>query len=145
MPATGKPVPELRDFAGCPGPWQGIPGAQAYKDQAALCVDRRERSAVLQADPAVDSREEIEREKETDMHTGMLWFDNSQTQLNIKIQKAVDYYQKKYGRTPDLCLVHPSMLELSKGQMTLELSGLTVRPYRPVLPGHIWVGISDKE
>jgi len=41
----------------------------------------------------------------------MLWFDNSQTELDTKIQKAVDYYHKKYGRTPDLCLVHPNMLK----------------------------------
>lgn len=77
------------------------------------------------------------------MHTGMLWFDNSQTALNIKIQKAVDYYHKKYGRTPDLCLVHPSMLE-QNNQRQLEGNKLTVRPYRPVLPGHIWIGIEDK-
>ena len=83
------------------------------------------------------------------MHTGMLWFDNSQTALNIKIQKAVDYYHKKYGRTPDLCLVHPSMLDANAGQSSssqrqLEVNKLTVRPYRPVLPGHIWIGIEDK-
>lgn len=76
------------------------------------------------------------------MHTGMLWFDNSQAALNVKIQKAVDYYHKKYGRVPDLCLVHPSMLE--KDQSKLEVNQLTVRPYRPVLPGHIWIGIEDK-
>ncbi|HKG54742.1 MAG TPA: hypothetical protein VKB04_10810 [Anaerolineales bacterium] len=76
------------------------------------------------------------------MHTGMLWFDNSQTALTIKIQKAVDYYNKKYGRSPDLCLVHPSMLETNQRQ--LEINKLTVRPYRPVLPGHIWIGIEDK-
>ncbi len=79
------------------------------------------------------------------MHTGMLWFDNSQTALNIKIQKAVEYYHKKYGRTPDLCLVHPSMLDAQeKSQRTVEINKLTVRPYRPVLPGHIWIGIEDK-
>ena len=79
------------------------------------------------------------------MHTGMLWFDNSQTALNIKIQKAVEYYHKKYGRTPDLCLVHPSMLDApEKNQRTVEINKLTVRPYRPVLPGHIWIGIEDK-
>ena len=79
------------------------------------------------------------------MHTGMLWFDNSQTALNIKIQQAVEYYHKKYGRTPDLCLVHPSMLEAQeKNQRTVEINRLTVRPYRPVLPGHIWIGIEDK-
>jgi hypothetical protein len=88
------------------------------------------------------------------MHTGMLWFDNSQTALNIKIQKAVEYYHKKYGRTPDLCLVHPSMLEAQeRNQRQFEtpalasgtsVNKLTVRPYRPVLPGHIWIGIEDK-
>ena len=76
------------------------------------------------------------------MHTGMLWFDNSQTALTVKIQKAVEYYHKKYGQTPDLCLVHPSMLDASQRQ--LEVNKLTVRPYRPVLPGHIWIGIEDK-
>jgi len=76
------------------------------------------------------------------MHTGMLWFDNSQLTLNAKIQKAMAYYHKKYGRTPDLCLVHPSMME--KNQSHLEVNKLTVRPYRHVLPGHIWIGIEDK-
>ena len=54
----------------------------------------------------------------------------------------MDYYHKKYGRIPDLCLVHPSMLD--KNQKQLEINKLTVRPYRPVLPGHIWIGIEDK-
>jgi hypothetical protein len=75
----------------------------------------------------------------------MLWFDNSQTALTVKIQKAVDYYHKKYGRSPDLCLVHPSMLDAQEqNQRQLEINKLTVRPYRPVLPGHIWIGIEDK-
>ena len=77
------------------------------------------------------------------MHTGMLWFDNSQSTLLVKIQKAVEYYRKKYGRRPDLCLVHPSMLE--KDQNCAEVDGLTVRPYRVVLPGHIWIGIEEKQ
>jgi hypothetical protein len=75
----------------------------------------------------------------------MLWFDNSQTALTVKIQKAVEYYHKKYGRNPDLCLVHPSMLDAyQQNQRQLEVNKLTVRPYRPVLPGHIWIGIEDK-
>lgn len=83
------------------------------------------------------------------MHTGMLWFDNSKSLLSIKIQKAVDYYRKKYGRTPDLCLIHPSMLdesERNKGSIELgeNEKKITVRTYRPVLPGHIWIGIEDK-
>jgi hypothetical protein len=75
------------------------------------------------------------------MHTGMLWFDDSQTTLNMKIQNAMEYYRKKYGRVPDLCLVHPNMLKDTK----LEEEPITVRPYRPVLPGHIWIGVEDKK
>ena len=67
------------------------------------------------------------------MHTGMLWFDDTQTTLDNKIKKAAEYYQKKYGRTPDLCLVHPSMMSDS----VVEGEKITVRAYRPVLPGHI--------
>lgn len=75
------------------------------------------------------------------MHTGMLWFDNDQkSTLETKIKKAVEYYQKKYGNKPDLCLVHPSMMT-----GTIDMDTITVRPYRPVLPGHIWIGIEDKE
>ncbi len=80
------------------------------------------------------------------MHTGMLWFDNSKDDLNDKIKKAVEYYEKKYERTPDLCLVHPSMLHDDKRiSATFVENKITVRPYRPVLPGHIWIGIEDKE
>lgn len=80
------------------------------------------------------------------MHTGMLWFDNSQKPLETKIKNAMDYYQKKYGRVPDLCLVHPSMMKDDmRIKATFMIDKLTVRPYRPVLPGHIWVGIEDKQ
>ena len=80
------------------------------------------------------------------MHTGMLWFNNSpRMTLDQKINQAAEYYQKKYGRTPDLCLVHPGLLESeTRAQRTMEVAGLTVRPYRPVLPGHIWIGVEDQ-
>jgi hypothetical protein len=69
----------------------------------------------------------------------MLWFDDSSSTLNLKIQKAADYYKKKYGRLPDLCLVHPNMLKDTQ----VDEGKITVRAYRPVLPGHIWVGVED--
>jgi hypothetical protein len=75
------------------------------------------------------------------MFTGMLWFDNSKITLAEKIAKAVEYYKKKYNRTPDLCLVHPSMLE----ERQTEVNKITVRSYRVVLPGHIWIGMEDRE
>jgi hypothetical protein len=79
------------------------------------------------------------------MHTGILWFDNSKSPLLIKIESAFKYYVKKYGRKPTLVLVHPSMLNGLPTDTAPEIDGAPVRPYRPVLPGHIWVGISDKE
>ncbi len=78
------------------------------------------------------------------MHTGLLWYDNDpRTTLSVKIQKAMDYYSKKFGRIPDLCLVHPSMMENSKGQV--ELGKLVVRAYRSVMPGHFWIGSEDQK
>ena len=78
------------------------------------------------------------------MHIGMLWFDNDpRTTLSVKIQKAMDYYSKKFGRIPDICLVHPSML--GSGQKQFELGKLTIRPYMPVMPGHLWIGVEDQK
>jgi len=74
----------------------------------------------------------------------MLWFDNDpKTTLSVKIQKAMDYYKKKFGCIPDICLVHPSMLE--SGQKQFELGKLTIHPYRPVMPGHLWIGVEDQK
>jgi len=83
------------------------------------------------------------------MHIGMLWFDdNPNLSLKKKIEKAVVYYREKYRHEPNLCLINPAMIEsgASKaGPTDLDnMEGLTIRPYRPVLPGHLWIGIEDK-
>jgi len=74
------------------------------------------------------------------MELGMLWFDNNpNTEINAKVRSAADYYRKKFGRLPNLCLVNPSAL--SKEIVTDER--ITVQPYRSVLPGHLWIGIKE--
>ncbi len=84
------------------------------------------------------------------MHIGMLWYDNTpNVSLKTRIEKAVDYYRRKYHQEPNLCLIHPSMLEgertRSKGAAEFpQLGSMTVRAYSPVLPGHLWIGIEDK-
>ena len=93
------------------------------------------------------------------MNAGMLWYDNDpKTALTAKIERAVDYYHKKYGRKPNLCLIHPTALEppvtaggageKSKAGKAAgpakNASGVKIRPYRPVLPGHLWIGIEEK-
>jgi hypothetical protein len=72
------------------------------------------------------------------MNIGMLWFDNDpKVDLDTKLAKAVTYYEKKYGLTPDLCFVHPTML----GQGKLKSKKIDVRSSRSVLPNHFWLGI----
>lgn len=80
------------------------------------------------------------------------------TALEAKIERAVDYYRKKYGHDPNLCLIHPGALENpasvdgagekpKKGKAAgpvNKASGVAVRPYRPVLPGHLWIGVEEE-
>ena len=94
------------------------------------------------------------------MNTGMLWFDNDpKTALVVKIERAAEYYLKKYGRKPNLCLIHPTALgtitnvgetnenfEKDKATGPIDKNiGVTVRPYRPVLPGHLWLGVEEND
>ena len=90
------------------------------------------------------------------MKVGMLWFDNDvKADLNTKVERASSYYQKKYGRSPTLCFVHPSMLpengkEVSsqKGEKKKEkhyTSGnVELRGTLTVLPNHFWIGVNGK-
>jgi hypothetical protein len=74
------------------------------------------------------------------MNTGMLWFDNDpKIDLQTKINKAVDFYQRKYGVHPDLCFVHPTMLKES----VVRKNGVEVKPNRRMLPNHFWIGIQE--
>jgi hypothetical protein len=79
------------------------------------------------------------------MNVGMLWYDNDpRTALNIKVERAADYYRQKYGRIPDLCLVHPTMLGAHPEQMLGRAGKVALRSNRAILPGHLWIGEDDK-
>ena len=72
------------------------------------------------------------------MNTGMLWFDNDpQIDIRTKINRAIAYYQKKYGQPPDLCYVHPSML-IDK---SVPSNGVDVQADQLTLPNHFWIGL----
>jgi hypothetical protein len=84
------------------------------------------------------------------MNIGMLWFDNdSQSDLAAKIERAAVYYQKKYGKRPNLCFVHPSMASLepvngqtaAKDEPAIKAGNVEIRTTRAVLPNHLWIGI----
>ncbi|MCS7010089.1 MAG: hypothetical protein N2049_10770 [Anaerolineales bacterium] len=79
------------------------------------------------------------------MNVGMLWFDNEKIPLTVKVERAAEYYRRKYGLTPDLCLVHPSMLQGTQAEVIQSRLGqVTVRPYRSILPGHLWIGVEEQ-
>jgi hypothetical protein len=86
------------------------------------------------------------------MNIGMLWFDNDpKAALTTKVERAATYYRNKYGRTPTLCFVHPSMLAAlgvpaettgAKDHRGLVTAGVEIRSNRSVLPNHFWIGVN---
>ena len=90
------------------------------------------------------------------MDIGMLWFDNDQkTSVPSKVEKAARYYQEKYGKNPNLCYVHPKMVNGEKTgkngakktpkQDSLKIGKILVLKNEKILPDHFWIGISTAE
>lgn len=72
------------------------------------------------------------------MTTGMLWYDDDpRLDLAAKIEKAKVHYLKKYGRTPNLCFVNPSMLNTPLPRV----GEIFVQVDQMVLPNHFWLGV----
>ncbi len=74
------------------------------------------------------------------MEQGMLWFDNNpKTSLVDKVKQAAEHYRHKYGRTPNLCLVNPSMVSDHQA----DAGKIVIRPNRSILRGHLWIGLAE--
>jgi hypothetical protein len=79
------------------------------------------------------------------MNIGMLWYDNDpRTALTLKVNRAGDYYRQKYGCSPDMCLVHPSMLGEGPSLVDVREGKIIVRPNRSILPRYLWIWVEDK-
>jgi len=80
------------------------------------------------------------------MNIGMLWFDNDpKAEIATKIERAAAYYHKKYGTVPNLCFIHPSMVNngsLKAQDDKLKSGNVEVRTTRSVLPNHFWIGVN---
>jgi len=91
------------------------------------------------------------------MNVGMLWFDNDpKSNLDNKIERAARYYRDKYGKTPTVCFVHPSMLtngktmkaepengkQASEDEKSYAACGVEIRSNHSVLPNHFWIGVN---
>lgn len=79
------------------------------------------------------------------MNIGMMWFDNDPSKaLSVKVVQAAAFYQKKYGKKPDICMVNPVNMVLTADDPGSVPEGLIkLLPYRSVLPGHLWIGRED--
>ncbi len=74
------------------------------------------------------------------MDIGMLWFDNDKTaSLETKVKKAVEYYKKKYGQTPNVCYANPSTLSDNR----IVFNGVEMKSSLSILPNHFWIGVSN--
>ena len=62
-----------------------------------------------------------------------------QIDMRTKLNRAIAYYQKKYGQTPDLCYVHPSMLP----ENPIRTAGVDVQTDQMILPNHFWIGVKQ--
>ena len=72
-----------------------------------------------------------------EMREGLLWFDDDpKRDLAQKVGRAVRRYRQKFGRPPNVCYVHPSLLE----GKTRRVDGVLVLPLPSVLRHHFWVG-----
>ena len=80
------------------------------------------------------------------MNIGMMWFDNDPKKtLDAKVLQAADYYKRKYGRMPDMCMVNPRNLPESPTQSEPVKAGrITILALRSVMPGHLWIGVDEK-
>jgi hypothetical protein len=73
-----------------------------------------------------------------EMNVGMLWFENDKGKpVERRIAEAVAFYRQKYGKEPNLCMVHTG--EAPEGQRWID--GVEVKGNRSVLPNHYWVGV----
>jgi hypothetical protein len=75
------------------------------------------------------------------MNIGMLWFDEDPSlSLLSRVERAATYYQAKYGRQPNTCVLHPKTLgEIDPKSLPL----VKVMTSVTVLPEHFWMGLED--
>ena len=75
-----------------------------------------------------------------EMNVGMLWFDDSASELVDKVTQVTRYYRSKHGAAPNVCYVHPSALG---GKEEASVGDVRVKSGSAVLRHHFWVGRED--
>jgi len=71
------------------------------------------------------------------LRAGTLWFDDSKSRtFTEKVERAADYFQRKYGQKPTLCVVWAET-EVE------DVDGIEVMGSRSVQPDHFWIGVRE--
>ena len=71
------------------------------------------------------------------MNLGMLWLDDTKNRsLEEKVERAAEYYQNKYGHSPELCLVNKKLLPERQ-----TIGKIEVAPAKTVMPAYLWLGM----
>ena len=71
------------------------------------------------------------------LENGILWFDdNTKKTLIERYATGAVYYFDKYHAVPNICFVHPSMLE---GQTIPEY--IEILPNKNLMSGYLWIGM----
>ena len=74
------------------------------------------------------------------METGLLWYDGDpKLGLSEKIERAVEYFQKKRGICPNTCFVNPGTV----GENSIDLTGIKIVVAHDVLLDHFWIGVAS--
>jgi hypothetical protein len=75
---------------------------------------------------------------------GLLWFDDDPgRRLEDKVLRAAQHYERKYGHTPTLCLVHRAAV--GNGGRPRKAGAVEIRVGRSVLPHHFWIGVAEDD
>jgi len=74
------------------------------------------------------------------MEVGLLWFDdNPKVSFVSKVERAARRYQERFGRSPDVCYVHPcTFAGVTAMPADVQVIGLST-----VRPNHFWVGVKS--
>lgn len=83
------------------------------------------------------------------MQSGMLWYDgDKQKTLAKKVAEAALYFRKKYGRTPDMCLINAKDVEKlpadTPSQVDVDGRKVDIRSWKGIVPGHLWIGFQHE-
>lgn len=75
------------------------------------------------------------------MKEGLLWYDDDPGRdLAQKVGRAAQHYRKKFGRRPNVCYVHPSLVQEERE----EVDSVSISSLSSILRHHFWLGEEER-